>query len=153
MPSVVAASQASATAPHAPSIITSTASTAARHELLRAERLGHVIVRAELQTDQLVTLVHAGRQHDDWYVRLLAQRPHDVESVHLRQSQVEDDQVGTLRPGDGQRVGAVAGGRQAKSGALEIVSRDLRDPRLIVHDQDVLHVRRGFLAQAAHDFS
>ena len=25
------------------------------------------------------------------------------------------------------------------AGALEIVPRDLRDPRLIVHDQDVLH--------------
>src|SRR5207245_11290571 len=31
----------------------------------RAERLGDVIVRAHLETDQLVDLISAGRKHDD----------------------------------------------------------------------------------------
>jgi len=59
----------------------------------------------------------------------------------VRQSQVEDDEIGTPGPCEGERVGAAAGGRDLESGALEIVPRDLRDPRLIVHDQDVLHVK------------
>ena len=50
---------------------------------------------------------------------------------------------GWLRARERQRIGAVAGGHDIESRALEIIARDLRNPRLVVHDQDVLHVVRS----------
>ena len=41
------------------------------------------------------------------------------------------------------RIGAVGGDDHREAGALEIVAADLRDPRLIVHDQDLLHAFGG----------
>src|SRR5262249_21655828 len=110
----------------------------ARNQLTGTERLGDVVVGADLEPGELVALVYPRRQHDDRHVRLLAQRPRDVHAVEVRKAQVEDDQIGTATPRGGERVGTGAGDHDAKPGPLEIVARDLRDPRLIVHDEDGL---------------
>ena len=62
-----------------------------------------------------------------------------VETVHVREAQIEDDEIRMARPRNRERVGAVARGGHGITSALEIVARDLRNPRLIVHNQDVLH--------------
>jgi hypothetical protein len=40
----------------------------ARHQLAGIERLGQVVIGAELEADDLVDVLAAGRQHDDWDV-------------------------------------------------------------------------------------
>ena len=62
-------------------------------QLLRAERLRHVVVGAGLQPGHLVAFVDPRRQHDDGNVGMLAQRARDVEAMHVGQTEVEDDQV------------------------------------------------------------
>ena len=47
----------------------------ARDELAATERLGQVVVSAELQTDDAVHLVALGGQHDDRDARLTSQAP------------------------------------------------------------------------------
>ena len=78
----------------------------ARDELARAERLGQVVVGAELEPEQLVELVVAGREHHDRDRRVAAQLAGDVEAVEAGQAEVEDDQVGL----------ALADRRQAPTG-------------------------------------
>ena len=110
-----------------------------RHQLARAERLGQVVVGAELEADQLVALLDARGEHDDRHAGVLAQRPRHVEAVHLRQAQVEHDEIRLARSRLRQRVRPGAGHRHAEAGLLQVVAADCRDARLVVHDQDLLH--------------
>ena len=62
-----------------------------RDELTWTERLGDVVVRAELETQQPIGFLDARRQHDDRHVRARAQRPRHRETVDFRQAEVEHD--------------------------------------------------------------
>ena len=64
-----------------------------RDQLLRAERLGQVIVRAQLEPDQLVRLLGARGEHDDRHLTVASQGAGDVQPVEPREPEVEDDQV------------------------------------------------------------
>ena len=74
-------------------------------ELARAERLGQVVVGAELEAEQLVELVVAGREHDDRDGRVAAQLAGDVEAVEAGQAEVEDDEVGASLADGRERAG------------------------------------------------
>ena len=67
-----------------------------RHELTRAEGFGEVVVGAGFEAEQPVRLLGAGREHDDRHRRTGSERPRDLDAVHARQSQVQDDQSGFL---------------------------------------------------------
>ena len=67
------------------------------HQLAQPERLGQVVVGAELEADDLVDLVVAGGQDEDRRLRPgRAQPAEDLEAVHARQAHVEDDEVRRL---------------------------------------------------------
>ena len=72
-------------------------------ELLGAEGLDHVVVGAELETDELVGLLAPGGQHDDRHIRRSADLARDLQPVRAGQSKVEDDQVRRPRAEGGQR--------------------------------------------------
>ena len=93
-----------------------------RHELARAERLGQVVVGAELEPEELVELVVARGQHHDRHRRVAAQLPGDVEAVEAGQAEVEDDEVGPALTDRGQRRRAVAGGQHGEARVLEVVA-------------------------------
>ena len=83
-------------------------------ELARAERLGQVVVGAELEPEELVQLVVARRQHHDRDRRVAPQLAGDVEAVEAGQAEVEDDQVGPALS-DGRQGGRpVAGGQDGE---------------------------------------
>ena len=66
----------------------------ARHQLVLVERLGHVVVGAEAETADLV--LDAGEAGEDQDRRLHlgdAQRPQHLEAGHVRQIQIEQDDV------------------------------------------------------------
>ena len=68
------------------------------HQLAQPERLGQVVVGAELQADDLVDLVVAGRQDEDRRLGAGRAEPaQDLEAVDARQADVEHDEVGRLR--------------------------------------------------------
>lgn len=72
--------------------------TDAGHQLARTVRLGHVVVRAELQAEQYVVLRGAGGQHENGNVIVLPQHPAHPEAVDHREHQVQDDEVRTVAP-------------------------------------------------------
>ena len=71
----------------------------AAHQLAQPERLGQVVVGAELEADDLVDLVVAGGQDEDGHLRAGRAEPaEDLEAVHARQAHVEHDEVRRLVP-------------------------------------------------------
>ncbi len=65
----------------------------ARDQLARRERLGDVVVGAELEADDAVDLVAARSEEDDRHVAVrLAQAPEDLEPARIGQADVEDHQ-------------------------------------------------------------
>src|SRR5690242_10391136 len=55
----------------------------ARQELAMAERLGHVVVGASVQTGDLVDLVAPRREHDDRHVRASAEPARDFDPAQI----------------------------------------------------------------------
>src|SRR5438132_2353058 len=108
-------------------------------ELLRAEGLGEVVVRAELQADELVGLLAAAREHDDGDRRLATDRAGDVEAIDLGKPEIEHHEIGPRRAEDGERGPPVVRDLHAEARVLEVVARELDDLRLVVDDEDPLH--------------
>ena len=68
----------------------------ARQQLLGAERLGDVVVRAGVERLDLLRLVDARRQHQDRHATPVAQPTTHLDAVQARQRQVEQDDVRPL---------------------------------------------------------
>ena len=62
-------------------------------ELAHRERLGDVVVGADLEPGDLVGLAALRGQHDDRHLAARAQLAADLDAVELGQHQVEDDEV------------------------------------------------------------
>ena len=70
----------------------------ARKQFIHAERLGDVIVGAEVERLDLADLVAAARQHHDRDALVArADHPQQFEALHIGQSKIENDQIGILR--------------------------------------------------------
>ena len=70
----------------------------AREQLVHAERLGDVIVGAEIERLDLAGLVAAARQDDDRDALVArSDRPQQLEPVDIGQAEIENDEVGLLR--------------------------------------------------------
>src|SRR5919204_4739130 len=116
-------------------------------KLADRERLGDVVVRAELEPDDLVELVVAGREHDDRNLALGAQALADLEAVELGQHQVEHDEVDVLFREACERLLAVPRLQHAIPLALERIGEELLDGVLVVDEEDgrgVGHVGSAF---------
>ena len=74
------------------------------HHLPGAERLGHVVVGAELQARHPVGFLGARGEHDDRDVAVPAEGAGHVQAVEPGQGEVQDHQVGVAAPGDLQRL-------------------------------------------------
>jgi hypothetical protein len=107
----------------------------ARDELTRIERLRQVVVRADLEPDDLVDVLVARREHQDRDVGALADAAADLDPVHVRQVQVEHDQGRHLGGDRVERPRAGADRADAVAGVLE-VERDERGDRLLVLDDE-----------------
>ena len=111
-----------------------------RHELVRAERLGDVVVGAELEAADAVRFFGARGQHDDGHAGgglVGAQRLADIEAAHARQHDVEDDDVDRMVADVGERL--VAGRRDVRrpAGLLQVVGDELRDIAIVFGNEDV----------------
>ncbi|XQU68204.1 hypothetical protein OJJOAM_000935 [Cupriavidus sp. H18C1] len=78
----------------------------ARRQFARRERLDHIVVRADLQSDHAIDLLVARRQENHRHIGKGAQRAADLEAVQVRQAHVEDHQVDRLRAQAGNRFAA-----------------------------------------------
>ena len=65
----------------------------------QAERLGHVVIRADLQTEHQVDLLPLAGQHDDGRIdAIAAEVAADLIPVLVGEHQVEQDQIDFLMP-------------------------------------------------------
>ena len=69
-----------------------------RQQLARLERLGQVVVGAQLEADDAVHGVAARGQHQDRRLRAGAHAPADLEAVDIGQHQIEHQRVEGLAP-------------------------------------------------------
>ena len=111
-----------------------------RHQLAGAERLGDVVVGADLQSAHAVRLLAARRQHDDRLAArggLAPDLPAHFEPGDERQHPVEDDQVRLAFLDRRQPFLAVDGDRHAVALFFEVVAQQLDQCRLVFDNQNM----------------
>ena len=86
-----------------------------REELVHAERLRDVVVRAGVERGDLVALGLAHGEHDDRNRAPAAQAPDHLDAVDPREAEVEDDEIRVLPGRDRQR-------RLAGRGEVDVVA-------------------------------
>ena len=109
----------------------------AREELRQPERLDEVVVGAGIQSGDDVELLVACRDDEDGEVGAgVAQATADVDSVHVGEAEVEDDELDVL-PGRG--LGGAAARETPDAVALAVQDADEpgRDRLVVLHEQDV----------------
>ena len=115
----------------------------AGRELVGVERLGDVVVGAEVEALGLVGGRALGGQQDDRDRSPLAQLAHDLDAVEVGHDDVEQDDVGADLLGLGEGLLAAACGDDTEALLAEGDRHELRDAWLVVGDE---HERLG-----AHD--
>ena len=109
----------------------------ARAELAHRERLGDVVVRAELEPEDLVDLLGLRGEHDDRHrLALGAQAPADLEAVHPRQHHVEHDEIEDLLVEARERLAAVGRLDHLVAVPLQREGEKGLDRLLVVDEQD-----------------
>src|SRR5699024_2183564 len=109
----------------------------AGQELLEAEGLGDVVVRAALEPLHRVVHAGAGGDHEDRDLRVhLPQRPEHLEAVHAGQAHVEDEQVEVPAGGEIEGGDAVLDHGGGEAVRLQTALHEARDARLVLGDED-----------------
>ncbi len=108
-----------------------------RQHLAHVERLGDVVVGAELQPDHAVDHVAFAADHHDRYVVLGADLAREREAVLAREADVEGDEIDGLRVEVRHQAGAVLGLGDGKALRLQAGAQQRAHLGLVVDDQDV----------------
>src|SRR4051794_24173205 len=108
-------------------------------QLLDAERLRHVVVGAGVQGVDLRRAVHPAGEDDDRHRRPAAQRADHVDAVHVRQAEVEDDEVRVVGRGGTQRLRPGGRRRDAVLPGEEVDPQRPQDLGLVVDDEHARH--------------
>ena len=111
-----------------------------RNELARGKRLGHVIVRTGFEAADTIRLVTAGGKHDDRQIgggRRAAQAAADFDARKIGDHPVEDNQIGLLLFGQGQRFLTISGADHVKAFLFKIIGHKLNKAGVIFNKQDL----------------
>jgi hypothetical protein len=73
-------------------------------ELVEAEGLGEIVVGAGVEQLDLLAFLAARGEHEDRRRAPLAQRERDLATVHVRQAEIEQHDVGRVLRGEEQRL-------------------------------------------------
>ena len=105
-------------------------------QLVRAEGLGEVIIRAEVQCGDLVLLMRAGGDHHHRQSGPGANLPENVQPVHVRQAQVQNHQIGTVRGDHGHGLGPGGGPHGLIAIGGENGGDEVGDALFILHNEN-----------------
>ena len=121
-----------------------------RHQLARIERLGQVVVGAQLEAHDAIHVVAARGEHQHRHLGRGADAAQEIEAADAGQHHVEHRQL--VVPGDGavERVGAVGLGVEREAFACEVLADQLGQLHVVVHQQDPRH---GHLEPAMAPFN
>ena len=111
-----------------------------QHQLARRERLGHVVVGAELQAEHPVGLLAERGQHDDRQRpgRAARSRRHTSSPSMPGSIRSSTTRSGGCRVDRGQRRRPVGGQRHLEAGPLQVAAHDVAHGRVVVDDQYAL---------------
>jgi adenylosuccinate lyase len=112
--------------------------THAGDELGGAERLRHVVVRAELEAEDAVHLLTARADHQDRHTRCPADLAEHVAPVSVRQHDVEEDDVGPLSREGLEAVGGRSRELDVETLPPQRVRQRLRNRPLILDHENFL---------------
>ena len=115
-----------------------------RRELARRERLGDVVVGADLEPGDAVALLVARRQHQDRDVRAGANGAAHVEPVLAGQADVEDDHARLHALEASERILARPHPGDAVAALLEVGVDESADGFLVLDEQQLRPSRDGF---------
>ena len=82
-----------------------------RLDFQNVERLGHIIVRAVFQAEDLIHIFALCGEHDDGHVGFLTDALTDFDPVHHRQHHVQQDQINVVAAEFFKRFRPVVGGQ------------------------------------------
>ena len=108
----------------------------ARHEFPHGERLGHVVVGADLETDHAVDFIVAGRQHQQRHSTRPANLAAHVEAVHAGKHEVQHHQVRLGGERQFKRAFAVGGRLDLVALASQVVGDGAGQALFVLDDQD-----------------
>jgi len=103
------------------------------------ERLRDVVVGTQLETDDRVDVIVAGRQHEHGGIAAATDLATDLQPVDLRQHEVQDHEIRVVAGVFRQGFLAVRGGDDGEPFLLEIEADEVDDVALVVDDEDRLH--------------
>jgi len=107
----------------------------ARHELLHRERLGDVVVRAELESLHSIGVLHFRGEHDDRHTGACTELSTDLFTGQVGEHEIQDHQGRTFLLKDGERFDPARRGQRRVPGMAEVRADDFSDLRLIVDDE------------------
>ena len=111
----------------------------ARDKLQRVERLCDIIVRPDIQAENLVCILGLRRQHNNRNAGCLPDLQDRMNSVHLRHHQVNDQKMNLFLLHDLQRLFSVVSLQHSVAFLAEVDLDRIRDLLLIVTDKNVVH--------------
>ena len=120
----------------------------AGQQLVHGKGLGQVVVRAGVQRVDLVGVLAAGRDDDDGQLRPGADLADDLHAVHVRQAQVQQEDVRALGGGLEHRLHAGCGGVVAVALRLQRGGDQVLDRAVVLNDQNerLVHDGRSILS-------
>ena len=107
----------------------------ARHELARAEGLGHVVVGAGLERLDLRVLLAHGAEHEDRHRGPLAQAPGELDAAAVGEHEVDDRGVGRAHGGAIERLLHRGGLDHLVAGLAQDDLQRAQDLALVIDDQ------------------
>ena len=112
-------------------------------QFVDGEGLGQVIVRTSIQRGNFVTVIRAGRYHDDGHIAPGADLFDDVDTVHVRQAKIQQHHVRPVRKGIHHRLGAVPGPTELVILGLQCGGDQIADGCIILYKQNLrlIHMR------------
>ena len=112
------------------------------HQLADAERLDHVVVRAQLQALDAVRLLSLGGDHHHRRpaeVRVLLDEPEHLAARQVGEHQVQQDQVGLERLGPAEGCGPAVAGLGLEARRRQVVGEEVGEVLLVLDNQDARH--------------
>ena len=106
------------------------------HEFAGAEGLCHVIVRPKAKPADLVDIGLTCRHDDDWDIEFGPDAAAEIESIDMREHEIQDDEVETTAQRSYLSFGAVFLNHYLKIRCFQIIPLQLCDLTIILHDED-----------------
>ena len=113
----------------------------ARYQLARAERLCHVIIRAQSESPDLIDVILLCRHHNDRRVFPHPDLAADFKTIYAGKHQIQNDQIKFLLQGTLQPRLTVIFYLHRKSGKFQIIFLQIGNRHFIFYDQNLTHLQ------------